>query len=234
MHDSIETMSCERYHKYEKMMILDGGVGGDYDGIANRLNNIMELIERDPKKAMLEVKNLGQTLYFMENDFMPKMRALACRVESVDGEPFEDMSDDGIGEMAKRLEKMLNVKELDEETLRAKKKIDDEMSTMFSGRTDAEEMNLIEARLMTMLDAIVEGRDVTEAVKAIDDKIWQKRDIVDFGEWDVAFDKSWEKSCLRIGENLHLNAKAMTQMEYESAIEMMVQDSNERKNNKKH
>ena len=228
VHDSIETMSCERYHKYEKMMILDSGVGGDYDGMANRLNTIMELIERDPKKAMIEVKNLGQTLYFIEHDFAPKMRALACRVVSVDGESFDDLSDDSIGEMAVRLEKMLNVQELDEETRRAKKKLDDEMSTMFKDRVNVEEQNLMEARLMALLDAIAEDRDLAASVKAIDDKLWKQREVVDFGEWDVAFDKSWEKSCLRIGENLHLNAKTMTQLEYESAIEMMVQDSKER------
>lgn len=105
---------------------------------------------------------------------------------------------------------------------------------MFSSVEEREYYDNMKRRTVAMLEQVTQGvsEERTQRIKQLEDamvlsvkpKVFTGRDA--FG---VQHDKRYEKICLLIASNLHVDAKRMTVMEYYTANEYLNEMAKERK-----
>lgn len=97
LYDSIEDLPVRRFHKYNKMVLLDAGLGSnisDFDRHAERLTRYVYTGKAD--EARRELDNMRMGVYLVQSEVSPRYMSFAVLVKSIDGEPCEDLSDDGL------------------------------------------------------------------------------------------------------------------------------------------
>ena len=68
MYDSIEELPIVRFQKYNKMLLLDAGLGSDVSALDGHLARVSEYIKaNDLANAAAEIDNLRQTLFNVQN-----------------------------------------------------------------------------------------------------------------------------------------------------------------------
>ena len=104
MFDSIEELPIVRFQKYNKMLMLDAGLGSDLTALDAHLARVGEFIKaNDLANAYAEIDNLRQTLYNVQNGLTPHFMSLIPLMSEVDGEPLTDLSDENIQAVYDRL-----------------------------------------------------------------------------------------------------------------------------------
>ena len=97
--DAISELPITRFHVYNKMLLVDSGVGSDitdFDSHAERI--IAFLQKKDIESAIKEMQNLRQNLYLIQQTLSPKHMAFAALIKEIDGKPCDNISDDGLKE----------------------------------------------------------------------------------------------------------------------------------------
>lgn len=72
-----------------------------------------------------------------------------------------------------------------------------------------------------MLNEIIENTSKENEIKDIDKELKEREKTTDYGRYEIESDKSFEISCLLIGQEMHKEAKRMSVMEYETALEIL-------------
>jgi hypothetical protein len=121
IYDSIEEMPIVRHHKFNKMLMIDSGIGSDLSAFDMKLERIMRFIKDNPEHAQTELLNLRQCISFIQNEISPKHLAFCALVKSIDGKEITDISDDGMQAIHERL-KTATDKEITSLTEEVKKK----------------------------------------------------------------------------------------------------------------
>src|SRR5574344_186989 len=104
VYTDIDELPIVNFQKYNKYIMLDAGLGSDIDSIDQHIVNIAKLVGRnDKKKAMQELQNLRQNMYFVVNEISPKYMAFAALVHSIDGKVVKDLSDDSLKDIISRI-----------------------------------------------------------------------------------------------------------------------------------
>lgn len=97
MYASIEELPVTRFQDFNRLMLIDAGIGGDLDTADRHLSAILRYnAQGDREKLQKEVMNLRQNLAFTMANISPEMGAFFALVKSIDGKPIEDLSEDGI------------------------------------------------------------------------------------------------------------------------------------------
>ena len=97
MFDSIEELPIVRFQKYNKMLMLDAGLGSDLTALDAHLARVGEFIKAgETDNAAREIDNLRQTLFNVQNGLTPHFMSLIPLMAEVDGEPLTDLSDENI------------------------------------------------------------------------------------------------------------------------------------------
>ena len=133
IYDAISELPISRFHVYNKMMLVDSGVGSDitdFDAHAERI--IAFLKKKDTESAIKELQNLRQNIYLIQQELSPKNMAFAALIKEIDGKPTDNISDDGLKETISlfRNDKKTDI---DNTLAEAKKKNRHGTSTIFSG-----------------------------------------------------------------------------------------------------
>lgn len=122
LYDSIESMPIVRFHKYNKMLLIDAGIGSDLGDFDRHIERALIYIRaKDTNKAANELENLRQNVYFIQSNISPKNIAFAVLVKSIDGKPTNDLSDEALKEVCEALSGA-SKEELTEQTESVKKK----------------------------------------------------------------------------------------------------------------
>ena len=122
LYDSIESMPIVRFHKYNKMLLIDAGIGSDLGDFDRHIERALIYIRgKDMNKAANELENLRQNVYFVQSEISPKNIAFAVLVKSIDGKPTNDLSDEALKEVCETLSGA-SKEELTEQTESVKKK----------------------------------------------------------------------------------------------------------------
>lgn len=122
IYDAISELPITRFHVYNKMLLVDSGVGSDitdFDSHAERI--IAFLQKKDTENAIKELQNMRQNIYFIQQALSPKNLAFAALVKEIDGKPFDNISDDGLKEIT-ALFANEKITEIDKPLREAKKK----------------------------------------------------------------------------------------------------------------
>ena len=229
LYDSIEDLPIMRFHKYNKMLLVDAGVGSDLSDFDRHIEKVIRYLNSPtPNMATVELENMRQNIYFIQSEVSPRHLAFAVLVKSIDGTPYNDLSDDGLQKVVDMFGDV-PIKELTAQMEAVKKKIDDELQMyfprMFDDATIKEYYDELRNRTMLMLDAIINGD--TEDKRAEIDKITTmlllyNRPVVFSGSdnMEIQYDKQFENMCLTISQHLHVpEPKKYTVLEYYNAFE---------------
>jgi hypothetical protein len=104
MYDSIEELPIVRFQKYNKMLMLDAGLGSDVSALDGHLARVSEYIKaNDLTNASAEIDNLRQTLFNVQNGQTPHFLSLIPLMAEIDGEPVTDISDENLQAVYERL-----------------------------------------------------------------------------------------------------------------------------------
>lgn len=238
LYDSIDDLPMERFHRYNKMLLIDAGLGSDISAMDAHVEKVMRFMRGgDIDSAAKELENLRQTVYLVQTEQSPRNLSFACLVAEVDGKDCNDLSEDGL----EKVRLLLNDAprgEVAETMSAAKKKIDDALveyfPQLFVSPEEKEYYDMMKRRTVAMLEQIAEGETETRKkdidvmtdrlVTAIKPKVFTGRTA--FG---VQHDKGYEKMCLLISSTLGVDAKRMTVLEYYTANEYIKEMASERK-----
>ena len=240
MFDSIEELPIVRFQKYNKMLMLDAGLGSDLTALDAHLARVGEFIKAgETDNAAREIDNLRQTLFNVQNGLTPHFMSLIPLMAEVDGEPLTDLSDEGIQKVYENL-KHVTLGEYEKVAEEVKKKIEDELEKYFrQGGVSAESKEYCELkrkRALLQLDEIQKDTDHAEEIREIEKKMLRMGKPGNFGPGEgnreIIYDKNFVGCCIAIAQNLNMDAKQMTVLEYYRAIEVLEEQQKELKRKK--
>lgn len=233
IYDAIDTLPMLRFHAYNKMLLIDAGIGSDLADFDNHIEKAMRFCKgKNPQLAAQELENMRQNVYFIQSGVSPRHLAFCALVKSIDGEPKNDLSTDG-------LQKVLDLfaevpqNELTAQLEAVKKKIEEELRLYFPRLFDdaavKEYFDELKQRTLLMLDAIIEGD--TDDRRAQIDRITTElltynkpQPFTGSDSMEIQYDKQFENMCLTLSQHLHvLQPKQYTVLEYYNAFERVKQ-----------
>lgn len=226
LYDSIEALPVARFHRYNKMLLLDAGIGSGIDDFDRHIAKAMAyMAKNDTGKAMAELANLRQCVHMIQQGTSPGHLAFAALVKSVDGVPRDDISDAGLEETAK----LLSDARQDETAAAlwaAKKKIDTELTAyfpaMFDDAATKEYHDILRRRAIARLREI--GGGGAEDRERLDAELLlfsAPREFQGRNNTEVAYDKQFEDMCLLLSREMHVESKEMTVIAYYCALERL-------------
>jgi hypothetical protein len=227
--DAIEELPVVRYQKFNKMLIVDSGVGSDVSDVDGHLYRATTFIQKgDTTSAMTELSNLRQNIYFVQQNLSPRFLAFAAFVKSIDGKPCDDLSDEGLQRIVDKLSRE-KVGILSALVDRAKKKIDEELVQMFpklfDGSSTKEYYDLLRRRTLLLLDCIISGKTKTKRDKiellTLDLLTFSKPQEFLNGDVEVQYDRAFEKMSITIAEHLHIEPKTLSVVAFYEAYEYL-------------
>ena len=103
MYDSIDELPTERFFTYNRMLLIDSGIGGDMEAIDEHIGKIMRYVAADEKdKAQQELLNMRSSFYFVTENLNPKHLSYVALVHSIDGKRMTDFGDDNLRRVLKQ------------------------------------------------------------------------------------------------------------------------------------
>ena len=232
LYDSIDVLPITRFHVYNRMLLVDAGIGSDISDLDNHLERAVRYIKGgDRDNAAKELENLRQNVYMVITGQNVRHLSFACLVESIDGEPCDDLSQEGLTKIVEMLGGATR-KEMTEVLTSVKKKIDGDLSLYFPNLFDdvstREYYDTLKRLTVTMLQGITDGEDRKEDIERLQErlvlfvkpKVFTGHDGV-----EVQHDKNFETLCLMITKETGREAKRMTVLEYYNAYDYLTRQA---------
>lgn len=232
-YDAIDELPVVRYHKFQKLLLIDAGVGADisaFDARTERARRFLATGQYD--EAAKEFDNLRQCVYLIQQEISPKHLAFAALVTKLDGRECTDLSDDALAGVANEL-KDAAIIEVDTAVEAVKKKIDEGLMMyfprLFQDPSVKEYHDLLRKRTLAVLEGIVKGELNPEAAAdALTAQVltYIKPKVYAGAEgFEVQYDRQFETLCLALSENLHVTPKAYTVLEFYNAFDFLADRS---------
>lgn len=228
MYDSIDELPITRFHAFNKMLLLDSGVGGDVEAVKTHITSIYSHVKREDWKALVaELENYHQNLVFVVQNLSPRYLAFAALVATVDGEAVNDMSTAGLREVCAMLGDP-TVREAGDLAAEFKKKSDAEFEYFFQSVVDSAQMKeyhiLILERTALVLRKVRGEQGLDEQIEKVEALMWEAappQSYIGKKGAEVEYIKRFESMCAVMSQQLNRNPKEMTTMEFYSAYVML-------------
>ncbi len=230
-YDTIEELPIVRFHKYQKLLLVDAGVGSDITAFDQRIEKARRfLIAGQPDKAQQELENLRQCVFLIQIGLSPKHRAFAALVTKLDGEDCTDIGDDALAAITEKLNDV-SEQELTAQLDAVKKKIDGELMlyfpALFNDSDVKEYYDILRKRTLEILNGIIAGDDnpgkseiveklTTALITYSNPKMFTGSDGV-----EIQFDRQFENLCLVLSEQLHVEPKKYSVLEFYNAFDFV-------------
>lgn len=231
MYDTIEELPIVRFHKYQKLLLIDAGIGADINAFDQRIEKTRRfLMDGKTDKAQQELENLRQSVFLIQSGINPKHRAFAALVAKLDGVECGDVSDDGLAKLTETLNDAPE-SELTAQLDAVKKKIDGELRLYFPGLFADSEIkeyyDLLKKRTMAVLANIIAGvnnPDATPEIEKLTTALITYSNPKSFAGSDgveIQFDRQFENLCLVLSEQLHVKPKDYSVLEFYNAFDFV-------------
>jgi len=227
--DTIDEMLITRYKEYNKYLIIESGIGSTLDDINRNMDKLAAYITaKDSDNALKQLMLLKQSLYFAMQGQAPDLMSFACLIYSVDGDVNESLTPESLQEVLNKFKNKLTVKVAAEILDSIKKKVENEMESVFPSLTDSgilkEYYDKLRQRTLLVLRQIIEGVDLTEEILKIDTflmthikpEVFHGKDSI-----ELKYQKEFEEMCFILNQLTNKEAKSMTVVEYYTAYEML-------------
>lgn len=228
IYDSIEELPITRFHAYNKMLLVDAGIGSDLSDVDNHISRAVGFMQ-DGKADMAEreLDNLRQCIYFAQSEISPRCMAFAALVKSIDGVEYNGVGTDSLKEVVAKLGGS-KVGELFENLLTVKKKIDEELTLYFPHEFEdaksKEYFDKLRQKAILTLDAVISDEADDSKLKAITREVltYFKPQVFDGTESvEIQHDKQFDKMCIALSKSLHIQPKKLTTLEFYNAFEYL-------------
>ena len=228
LYDSIDELPIKRFHVYNRMLLVDAGIGSDIADFDNHIERAIRYHNNGDKENFAkEFENLRQNVYLILNQQNTEHLSFACLVTQVDDTACNDLSTDGL---QKVLEMLGDVSKgsMTEVISSVKKKIDDELMlyfpALFNDVRTREYYDMVKRLTMNMLEQVTDGetkerRDKAEAIREQLVLFSKPKAFAGHNGLEVQHDKEFETMCLVITKETGREAKNMTVLEYYNAYE---------------
>ena len=230
-YDTIEELPIVRFHKYQKLLLIDAGIGSDITAFDQRIEKTRRfLMAGKPEQAQQELENMRQCVFLIQSGVNPKHRAFAALVTKIDGQDCTDIGDDALAAITEKL-KDVPESELTAQLEAVKKKIDGELTlyfpALFNDSDVKEYYDLLRKRTLEILNGIVAGVDDPAGAEIVDKlttalitysnpKLFTGSDGV-----EIQFERQFENLCLVLSEQLHVEPKKYTVLEFYNAFDFV-------------
>lgn len=227
LYDGVDEMPVGRFQRFNKCLLYDTGIGSDFADVDAHMSRIAAYIPKDPAKALQELENMRNNLYYIVQGVSPRNMAFAALVTEIDGRPRNDLSDAGLNET---LDLLNDVKHtlISRLTEAIKKKIREDLSVYFPATfSDVHEKDTTERllrRTRLILSEITTSQDATEDIARIDDFILMQNPPQSYSTAkgaDVMFDKNYTEITLLVSKSMKMDARNMTVLEFYQALAYM-------------
>lgn len=243
LYDSIDELPMLRFHKYNKMLLVDAGVGSDLSDFDRHIEKVIRYLNSPtPNMAIVELENMRQNIYFIQSEVSPRHLAFAVLVKSINGKPRNDLSDDGLQQTMSLFKDVAN-SEITAHLEAVKKKIDDELRLyfprLFDDATLKEYYDKLKQRTIVVLRTIIDGRATEADAKEIDDitaeliTYFNPQTFTGSESVEIRHDRQFENMCLILSQNLHVDPKKFTVLEYYNAFEYIKEQAKKANKQKK-
>ena len=230
-YDTIEELPIVRLHKYQKLLLVDAGVGSDMAALDQRLLRVREFIAANKQEqAQQELENLRQCVFMIQNGLAPKHRAFAVLVTRLDGKDCSDIGDDALAAITEKLNDVPE-KELTAQLEAVKKKIDGELMLYFPALFNDSEVkeyyDILKKRTLEILKGIVAGEKdpgASQIVLKLTNALITYSNPKMFTGSDgaeIQFERQFENLCLVLSEQLHVEPKKYTVLEFYNAFDFV-------------
>lgn len=228
IYDSIDELPIKRYHRFNKYMLVDSGIGSDLNDINDHISKILRYIDKsDKKNAKTQLENMRQSLYLISQETNIRHLSFMVLIKSIDGKEVYDISDENLKRLLKRFENESKgfLNRLIESV---KKKIDEEINLYFPGHFEdaaiKEYYDRIKTRVLLQLDSIIRGSDNEDKIDKIDDflltlakpKVFSGKESA-----EIAYDKQFEEMCLFLTQELSVEIDNMTVLQFYNSFEYL-------------
>lgn len=231
MYDAIDELPIARFHRYQRSLLVDAGVGSDISAFDQRIERARRfLMAGDNEKASRELDNLRQSVFLIQNEVDTKLLSFAALVAEIDGVACEDLSDEGLAKIRGMLEDA-PVGEMTARLEAVKKKIDDELQLyfpkVFNDANVKEYYDILRKRSLAILRAIMmdeERPGATDEVNKLTTALitYSKPQMFTGPEGvEVQFDRQFEDLCLVLSEQVHVSSKNLTVLEFYNAFDFV-------------
>ena len=228
LYDSIEDLPIVRFHKYNKMMLVDAGIGGEISDFEAHLEKIAAFIRTgDSEKAIDQLNNMKKSVWFIQSELSPKYLAFAALITKIDGKECNDLSDDGLQRVVAMLNDAEN-KQAVSELEAAKKKIENELQTyfpqMFESAIEKEYYDTLKKRTIAQLNRIMNRNEDSTEVDTLTDKVltFVEPPIFEGLEnAEIKADKQFERMLLTMSQQLGIDARNYTTLAFYNAYEYL-------------
>ena len=231
IYDTIEELPIVRFHKYQKLLLIDAGIGADITAFDQRTEKMRRyLMDGKSEEAQQELENLRQTIYFIQTEISPKHRAFAALVSKIDGRDCDDFSDAALTGLLETLQDVPE-KELATQLETVKKKVDTELRlyfpSLFADSGVKEYYDLLKKRTMAVLANIIAGvknPDTTPEVEKLTTALItysNPKTFVGSNGVEIQFDRQFEDLCLVLSEQLHIKPKDCSVLEFYNAFDFV-------------
>ena len=230
-YDTIEELPIVRFHKYQKLLLVDAGIGSDIAAFDQRIEKTRRfLIAGKPEQAQQELENMRQCVFLIQSGVNPKHRAFAALVTKIDGQDCTDIGDDALAAITEKLNDVPE-SELTAQLEAVKKKIDGELTlyfpALFNDSDVKEYYDILRKRTLEILNGIVAGIDDPAGAEIVDKlttalitysnpKLFTGSDGV-----EIQFDRQFENLCLVLSEQLHVEPKKYSVLEFYNAFDFV-------------
>lgn len=221
VYDSIEEMPITRWHKYQKFALIDGGIGSDLSSLDAHISRIVAFLKRkDAEKAITEIQNLRQNIFFIQQGIDPHLLSCACLIKSIDGKPCDDLTEEGLKKTIDKIcDVPTNIFTAFFEVV--KKKMEQEFATYFGkaqiSSKEKEHSDLLRKRTLAVLDEIENGHNNKEQIDELTLDILTSQAPISFNgsrNFEVDFDSQFERMCVVLAQHTNLNPKQCSVMEF--------------------
>ena len=230
-YDTIEELPIVRFHKYQKLLLVDAGIGSDIAAFDQRIEKTRRfLMAGKPEQAQQELENMRQCVFLIQSGVNPKHRAFAALVTKIDGQDCTDIGDDALAAITEKLNDVPE-SELTAQLEAVKKKIDGELTlyfpALFNDSDVKEYYDILRKRTLEILNGIVAGIDDPAGAEIVDKlttalityshpKMFTGSDGV-----EIQFERQFENLCLVLSEQLHVKPKDYSVLEFYNAFDFV-------------
>lgn len=230
-YDTIEELPIVRFHKYQKLLLVDAGVGSDIFAFDQHIEKTRRfLMAGKLEQAQQELENMRQCVFLIQSGVNPKHRAFAALVTKIDGEDCTDIGDDALVAITEKLNDVPE-SELTAQLEAVKKKIDGELTlyfpALFNDSDVKEYYDILRKRTLEILNGIVAGIQDPGGTDTVDKlttalitysrpKMFTGSDGV-----EIQFDRQFENLCLILSEQLHVEPKKYSVLEFYNAFDFV-------------
>ena len=104
IYDDIDELPMVRFHRYNHMVLVDAGIGSELSDFDSHIERVVRYIRKgENETAAKEMENLRQSVYMILSGQSVRDLSFACLVESIDGQPCNDLSQEGLTKVVELL-----------------------------------------------------------------------------------------------------------------------------------